>query len=345
MGSLAAAHAAAPVEGADGLVLKSTSEGPPRKVIVGTMMQGFWVQYPGLRDRLDQLAGFVDEMHGEATRRYGRGLDLAVLPEVAITGELSAADAPERAAPLEGPVQEVFGRKARERRCYIVAPAYLRESKDRKLLSNAAVLFGRDGQVAGIYRKVHLVVPSETGTTEAGAAYGRELPVFACDFGKLGIQICYDIEFDSGWRELALKGAELIVWPTQSPQTAQPAFRAMQQRCYIVSSTWRHNASVFEPTGRIAAQITPPARILVHELDLSYAILPWSRKLQKGEALRKVWGQKVGFRYYEDEDRGIFWSNDPDNSIGKMVRSLGLLELEEERARVRKIYRQAGVRA
>jgi hypothetical protein len=34
------------------------------------------------------------------------------------------------------------------------------------------------------------------------------------------------------------------------------------------------NASVFEPTGKIAAQVLPPRRTLVHEMDLSYAILP-----------------------------------------------------------------------
>ena len=100
---------------------------------------------------------------------------------------------------------------------------------------------------------------------EGGATPGNALPVFDCDFGKLGIQICYDMEFDDGWNELARRGAELIAWPTQSPQTSQPAFRAKEHRCYIVSSTWRHNASIFEPTGKIAEQITPPQSILVHE--------------------------------------------------------------------------------
>ena len=130
------------------------------------------------------------------------------------------------------------------------------------MISNAATLVGRNGEVVGTYRKVHLVASLETQTMEAGATPGHELPVFNCDFGKLAIQICYDIEFDYGWRELARKGAELIVWPTQSPQTAHPAFRAAQQRCYIVSSTWRNNASIFEPTGRITAQIKPPESVL-----------------------------------------------------------------------------------
>ena len=205
------------------------------------------------------------------------------------------------------------------------------------------MLVDRTGKVAGTYRKVHLVVSGDGNTMEGGSSPGKELPVFDCDFGKLAIQICYDMEFDRGWQELARKGAELVAWPTQSPQVAQPAARAMQQRCYIVSSTWRNNASVFEPTGKLAAQATPPEQVLVHELDLSYAILPWSSKLRNGKALEEMFGERIGFRYYEDEDCGIFWSNDPRTPVRQMVQSMGLLEAEEQLARVRESYRKAGV--
>lgn len=321
----------------------STSHIPPRKVIVGTAMQSFWGPYPGLRNRLVQLTGFVDQMVMQATQVYGRGLDLAVLPEVAITGE-AGDDALAHSVPFEGEVRETFTRKARQHACYIVVPMYLLDSKKKKLCSNAALLVGRKGEVLGTYRKIHLVVSLERRTMESGATPGDALPVFDCDFGKLGIQICYDMDFPQGWAELARRGAELIAWPTQSPQTSQPAARARQHRCYIVSSTWRHNASIFEPTGKIAAQIKPPQSILVHELDLSYALLPWSSKLQNGEALRNAYGDKVGFHYYEDEDCGIFWSNSPSTPVGQMVRSIGVLELEEEMARVRQFYRTAGVR-
>jgi len=318
----------------------STSAKPPRKVIVGTAMQSFWGPYPGLDQRLAQLAGMVDQMAAQARTRYGRSLDLAVLPETAISGEADG-DALAHSVSFDGRVQEVFAGKAREHGCYVVLPTYLLDSRERKLCSNAAILIGRQGEVVGTYRKVHLVVSLERGTMEGGATPGDTFPVFDCDFGKLGIQICYDVEFDRGWSELARQGAELIVWPTQSPQTSQPGFRAKAHRFYIVSSTWRHNASIFEPTGKIAAQITPPRGILVHELDLSYAVLPWSSELRNGEALRQAYGDKVGFRYYEDEDRGIFWSNDPKTTIGEMVRSIGVLEIEEEMSRANEFYRKA----
>jgi predicted amidohydrolase len=341
-GGLAALHSGSTPADENGAENKnSSSNKPPRKVIVGTAMQSFWGGYPGLRKRIDQLLAVVDQMAADANKKYGRGLDLAILPETSITGE-AGANALQTSVPFEGELREAFTRKAREHRCYIVVPTYLLDSQEKKLCSNAAILVDRKGDVLGTYRKKHLVVSLERGTMEGGSTPGTSLPVFDCDFGKLGIQICYDMEFDDGWAELKRKGAELIAWPTQSPQTSQPASRARQNRCYIVSSTWRHNASIFEPTGKIAEQIKPPQSILVNEIDLSYALLPWSSKLKNGQALQKLYGDKVGFHYYEDEDCGIFWSNDSKTTIGEMVRSLGVLELEDERARVREFYQGRG---
>jgi predicted amidohydrolase len=322
--------------------LQSTSNLTPRKVIVGTAMQAFWSEYPGLQRRLGQLAGIIDRMVDESTKKYGRGLDLAVLPEVAVTGE-AGEDATSHSFPWEGPVKNTFSRKAREHQCYIVVPMYLLEDREKQLVSNVGVLLNRQGEVMGIYRKLHPAVSDSTGSMEGGITPGKEAPVFDCDFGKLGIQICFDIYFDYGWRELARKGAELVVWPSQTPQTAQPAFRALRHRYYVVSSTWRNNASVFEPTGRITSQVKPPGQILVQELDLSYAILPWSSKLQKGEVLRRKYRDKVGFRYYEDEDCGIFWSNDPRVTIRQMIQSIGLVEMEDQMKQVRGLFRKAGI--
>jgi len=331
-GALAASNEAAATGAADP---------PPRKVIVGTVMQPFWEKYPGPPKRLAQLTGLVDQLAEQAAKKCGRGPDLVVLPETAVTGE-AGGDAAAVAVSLEGELKDAFASAARRHRCYIVAPTYLLEPGTRRAY-NVGILFGRKGEVAGIYRKVHLAVSPGRDSMEGGSTPGKEVPVFDCDFGKLGIQICFDMEFDKGWDELARKGAGLIAWPTQSPQTAHPAARAMRRRCYIVSSTWRNNASIFEPTGKIVAAIRPPERTLVEELDLSYVILPWSSKLRKGELLRERYGDRVGFRYYEDEDCGIFWSNDPKLPIRQMVRAEGLADADELLAQARALYRKSGV--
>jgi beta-ureidopropionase len=335
---------------------RSTSDQLPRKVIVGTVMQPFWVKYPGLEQRLRELTELVDRMQAQSQKRYGRGLDLGILPEMAVTGEVQPGrNALGSSFPVEGPVQEAFSRKARQHRCYIVAPLYVLEDKAAGVCSNAAVLFGRKGEVVGIYRKVHLVVDQRTASTENGATLGKEQPVFSCDFGKLGIQICYDMDFNSGWRELGRQGAEIVAWPSQSPQRSRPVARAIEGHCYIVSSTWRNNASVFEPTGKIASQIVERPdmhksadgllenNVLAEEIDLSYAIVPWGASLRNGELVSKTYGDKAGFHYYEDDDRGIFWSNDPKMTIRQMLRSLGLREEQEELQAARERYHDAGV--
>jgi beta-ureidopropionase len=345
---------------------KSTSDQAPRKVILGTVMQPFWGKYPGLEKRLEQLTEIVERMESQSQKRYGRGVDLAVLPEMAVTGEgESVGDVASWAFPLEGPVQEAFARKARQHRSYIVAPLFLLEDKATKRCSNAAVLFGRRGEVVGIYRKVHLVVDEKTDVMEHGCTPGNEALVFECDFGKLGIQICYDMNFNSGWRELARKGAEIVAWPSQTPKRAWPASRAIEGHYYIVSSTWRTDAAVFSPIGKIVSQVVwKPSmggttqnvygrlldngrqlddNILVQEIDLSYAILPWSSTLDNGKLFASTFGGKAGFRYYEDEDRGVFWSNDPGMTVHQMAEKLNQREEQVDTQHDREVYLRAGV--
>lgn len=310
------------------------SDRPPRKVIVGTMIQDYRGEYPGLEARLAELVKIIDGVAERSRKQYGRGPDLVVLPEVIVNGQ--ARDP----MPFEGRIGEAFAEAARRHRCYIVASLFLLE-KGKKF--NAAVLVNRRGEVAGIYRKLHLAVVTGSDSMESGATPGREIPVFECDFGRLGLQVCFDMEFDYGWDELARQGAELVAWPTASPQTARPAARALRGGYYVVSSTPRHNAAVFEPTGRIAAQVKAPEHILVTELDLSYVLLPWSPQLRNGELLAEKYGAKVGFHYYEEEDVGIFWSNDPNTPIRQMIRSVGLPDAKSEHGRIGKLYHRAGV--
>jgi predicted amidohydrolase len=315
----------------------SRADRPPRKVVVGTAIFGPYGKYPGLDARLKALGGLIDEMARQSAKKYpGRGLDLAILPETTVTSTTGPASA--RAIPLDGPVRDTFGALAREHKTYIIACMDLAEEGPRgTMFSNAAVLFDRKGEVAGIYRKAHPVAMVGSDELEGGIAPGRDYPVFGCDFGKLGIQICWDIQFDDGWASLAEKGAEIVAWPTASPATAHPASRAARHRYYVVSSTWREDATVFEPTGLIAAQVEPPGQVLVHQLDLSYAVLGWSAPLDNGKALTRKYAGRVGYHYEPREDLGLFWSNDPATTIGAMIRSLGLEEIDAQVERNRQL--------
>jgi predicted amidohydrolase/dienelactone hydrolase len=313
---------------------------PPRKVIVGTTMTHWYGDYPGLSGRLEQMRGLIDQMAADSRSKYGRSIDVALFTEFAVTAG-KPGPAAQVSVPLDETIIEALGAKAREHKTYIVFGGVFRDIPAAGACANAAIVIDRKGRPAGRYVKVHPVL-DRVGSDgkivlEGGVTPGSEYNVFDFDFGRVGVQICYDIEYPEGWRRLAERGAELVLFPTASPQFTRPGMYAATHEFWVVSSTYRNNASVFEPgTGLVAAGITEPKQTLVHEIDLSYLILPWSSRLRNGAAFREAFGDRVGYRYSESEDRGVFWSNDPNRSIGEMARSLGLLETAtEQQARAR----------
>ena len=302
---------------------------PPRKIVVASALRDF---KGSVEDRLALVAKITDQAAAKAKQKYsGQGLDLIVFPEFAICRE-QGRTAAERAVSLKGPVLDSLGAKAREHHTWMVVPMTLHEDDAEGGFSNAAVLLNRAGGVAGIFRKVHPVV-DDRGVFENGVTPGASYPVFECDFGRLGILICWDMAYEDAWDALAAGGADIIALPSASPQTLRPMAQALRHRYYVVNSAPREDASVFDPIGQTVAQVTRTG-VVVQQIDLAYAILHWSEKLREGRALTERFGAKVGFSYSEREDTGLFWSNDPKVSIGAMVQELGLREMPEVIGRV-----------
>jgi len=301
--------------------------GGPRKVIVATSIFGVQPSarvYHGLDHRLVEVGERIDEMAAEARGRHGRGLDLAVFPENTLNPK-DGGPLLDRSIELDSRVRDRIGGKAREHNCYIVVSFNMIEDRATEFVSNVAVLFDRTGNVAGIYRKVFCVAYPGRELLEGGKTPGTEFPVFDTDFGRLGMQVCYDIAFEDGWKALGTAGAEIIAWTTMSPQTFLPRSHARRFGYYIVSATPRNNASVFDPLGRVAAQVTEPEQPLTCEIDLDWRVVHWQPKLRNGQTLRERYGDRVGFHYSEREDYGIFWSNDPNTPIEKMLEETKLL--------------------
>ena len=303
----------------------SRANAAPRKVVIGSVVADF---SGPVAARLQLAARLLDAAARDAAAKYpGRGLDLMVFPEFTLCRE-SGTTADERAVSLAGPVLDVLAAKAREHHTWIIMPMTLREADAGGRISNAAVLLDRTGLVAGIFRKVHPIA-DDHGVFEGGVTPGTGYPVFDCDFGRLGILICWDMAYEEAWDALASGGAELVALPSASPQNLRPMAQALRHRYYVVNSAPRDNASVFYPIGRTASQVTVAPGVLVHEIDLSYAILHWSETLSEGRALTERFGAKAGYSYSAREDTGVFWSNDPQLSIGAMIRELGLREMPE----------------
>ena len=312
---------------------------PPRKVLVGTMVSGYAVFTQPLEQRLQKMDEVVDAIAAQAGKDYpGKQLDLAVLTEGFLTRQ---GDSLAQQAVRLAEVEPRLAACARRHHCYLVVPMFLQEAEAPARYSNAAVLVDRAGRVTGINRKVHPVAPQGSDVLEEGTMPGRLFPVFDCDFGRVGIQICFDMMYTDGWQALADQGAEIVALPSANPDVVHPAAYAMQHEYYVVSATPRDHAAIIGPLGVIEAELTREDAVLVHEVDLSYALLHWDAVLEDGAALSRKFGDKVGYHYYRPADMGIFWSNDPAMTIGQMIRSLGLSETDPELERLRLLQDKA----
>lgn len=116
------------------------------------------------------------------------------------------------AEPIPGPSTEFFGKLAA--RLKIVLVTSLFERRAAGLYHNTAVVFEKDGSIAGTYRKMH--IPDDPAYYEKFYFTPGDLgfrPI-QTSVGKLGVQICWDQWYPEGARLMALQGAELLIYPT-----------------------------------------------------------------------------------------------------------------------------------
>ena len=143
------------------------------------------------------------------------GADLAVLQELHDSFYFCQAESTDNfdlAEPIPGPSTEFYGEVAR--RCGVVLVTSLFERRAAGLYHNTAVVFERDGSMAGRYRKMH--IPDDPAYYEKFYFTPGDLgfhPI-RTSVGVLGVQVCWDQWYPEGARLMALRGAEILIYPT-----------------------------------------------------------------------------------------------------------------------------------
>ena len=237
----------------DDISLEEMPDPGPRHVSVATVK--FHPQHThSAEENVQQFVDLIEQKVPEKT-------DVILLPEgmtVAGTGK-GDADVSE---PVPGPTTQRLGEVARRRHAYIVAGIYEREAP---AVYNTAVLIDREGKLIGKYRKVYL--PREE--VEAGLTPGKEFPVFQTDFGKVGIMICWDVEYADPARALALQGAEMILMPIWDGDATLTKARAIENHVFLVSSTYGDSSLVLDPNGETQATTSQNGTVAVAAIDLN----------------------------------------------------------------------------
>ncbi|MGA9860263.1 MAG: nitrilase-related carbon-nitrogen hydrolase [Solirubrobacteraceae bacterium] len=149
------------------------------------------------------------------TAAVADGADVIVLPELTNSGYMfdSAEEAAALAIPATDPLLGEWGRCGEGA---VVIAGFCERGEDGNVYNSAAVTDATG--VIGVYRKVHLWDREKLWFTPGPAApVVHDTPA-----GRIGVLVCYDIEFPEMPRTLALAGAELIAVPTNWPLVQRP---------------------------------------------------------------------------------------------------------------------------
>ncbi len=142
----------------------------------------------------------------------------------------------------------IFSQLAAKHRMYVGASIYVVDKTDGKKY-NRGVLYDRNGKLAGVYDKIH---PYSPEVNWEGITPGTKTDIIETDFGKVGMIICYDSWFTDVTQLLALKGADVILFPVAGYYRSLIPARCADNRVRFVISVKdkRMGYGIFDSAGR-----------------------------------------------------------------------------------------------
>ena len=317
MASVLAAQSATPVHATEGTGKPNRLR---REVWIATIAQ------EGLR--AGSPSQMVDSMLLRMRDSVRMEPDIICLPEIFPFSNLdkSAPAIAEVAEEGLGPILTAVSKFASDHSCYVVCPTYTKQLGN---FYNAAVVLDRKGKIIGEYRKMY----PTTGEMEIGVVPGpTKPPIFETDFGKVGVQICFDIEWDSGWRQLQDAGAEIVFWPSAFAGGRMVSARAWQHRYCVVSSTNKDVSKICDITGEEVAATSRWHPWVCAPVNLEKVFLhTWPYVNRFGDIVSK-YGTRVKITTFAFEEWSIIESRDSDLRIVDLMREFELLTIEEHLA-------------
>ncbi len=308
-----------------GLIASENAQTRERKESSSHSRNEVWIASLSL-ERLE--AKTMPDMLGKVKQRMEETLpmkpDIICIPETFPYNRVSQKPSfQKQAEAVPGEIVQTFADFAKAHRCYVICPLNTREGDT---IYNSAVVIDREGGVVGAYHKIH----PTTGEIADGVTPGPlDPPVFQTDFGTIGIQICFDVNWYDAWRSLRRKGAEIVFWPSAFPGGRMLNAQAWMNKTYIVTSTWNDPTRIIDITGEEISASGRYEHWVCAPVNLEKAIVhiwPYTKNI---ESLKNKYGRDIRIEKLDMEGWGVIESLSPGLPVLKAIREFDIPTHEE----------------
>lgn len=274
--------------------------------------------------RADSAGSMVDkvwELLGEASSLQP---DFLCLPEVFPFEMISAKYSLAEMLEISEAVMERFAGFSRNHNCYTVCPVYVTENGQHY---NSSVFFGRDGRKIGVYHKIHPTAGEIDNGISPGPIYQTAVPT---EFGPVGSQICFDINWDDGWAMYRRQGVSIMFWPSAFDGGMMVNSKAWQHKYVVATSTNQNNSKLCDINGATVAQTGIWNKYLYcAPVNLEKAFLHLYPYVFRFPEIQKKYGRKVRITCFHEEQWAIIESLSPDVAVVDIMVEFDLKTHEE----------------
>lgn len=286
---------------------------------------------PDEPDRLEKTLTRMGDYVGYAAEL---GSDIVAFPEVC--NRLGTPNGMQFDEPLDGQTITRMAQKAKERGIYVVCPLVTREDGRRY---NSSVLIDRDGSVAGVYHKNFPTI----GELDVDITPGTETPVFETDFGRLGLCICFDLNYWEVGSGLCANKAELVLWSSMWAG-ARMLMRWAIEFGFYMGAIYTEQSSFVDVAGRELISVkrdvsdrSGSAPIVTATLDLDRRLLHHDYNVSGLKPLYAKYGPTAAYsEWLFHECLLILGSRLPDRSTDELIEEFGLEPMRDYLARARR---------
>jgi Carbon-nitrogen hydrolase len=255
--------------------------------------------------------------------------DLIVLPEACDRYEGLFDDARKKYYEVRGDkMLKFFSAKAKENNCYIAYSAAFQVSDGT--FRNCTQLIDREGEVAGIYSKNHLVIEE---ATKSGILYGKNADLIETDFGTVACAICFDLNFEELRLKYVDQQPDLILFSSMYHGGLMQSYWAYSCRSHFVGAIQNLPSAIISPTGEILAETTNYFDYVTKTVNLDCKLVHLDYNWEKIAAAKKKYG-----RGFTMEDPGklasvLLTSELEDVTIDEIIEEFEIEILDDYMAR------------